>query len=313
MQSAGQQLTAPKSVSKSGPKQTESFSPFARRTNTKKKEPKQKPGKSKTKRQPEQLAQPEQPDQPEQIEQTEQSEHLKQPILDTSVGAEVVREEHIESKIESNDGPVVSTPNHVAENLTKQSENDVSHQTRANIEDRTESQNLSAKALSSVTAMIAGALNSMSSSNKSNTEDDQGSAVSQSETPQPEAESSVPKKKAKNKNKKKKKKAKAAITIPDDTSTETIANETPVASPPSNNKFSLRESTNALDNRLSLLNIREGSIVELHENVINYHTTRPVQQENLSFSQGCNEGVEQSRRKLAEMREQEKLMKQKKK
>jgi hypothetical protein len=314
-QSAGHQLTAPKSVSKSGPKQTESFSPFARRANTKK-EPKQKPGKSKTKRQPEQLAQPEQSEQieqPEQFEQPVQSEHLKQHILDASVDAEVVREEHIESKIESNDGPVVSTANHVAENLTKQNENDVSHQTRANIEDRTESQNLSAKALSSVTAMIAGALNSMSSSNKSNTEDDLGSAISQPETPQPEVESLAPKKKSKNKNKKKKKKAKATITIPDDTSTETLANETPVASPPSHNKFSLRESTNALDKRLSLLNIREGSIVELHENVINYHTTRPVQQENLSFFEGSNEVVEQSRRKLDAMDEKERLIKQKKK
>jgi hypothetical protein len=296
IQTAGQQPA----VLKSGPKQTESFSPFARRANTKKKEPKQKPAKSKIKQKP---------------------EPLKQPMVDTPMSAEATLEEHVES----NDETVVGPSSHVAEDCAEESENNESHKPKVNVEDhRTElSTSQPRSTLSSFSGFFTGALN-MGSSNKSKSGDDPGSAVSkpepsQSETSQPDTsqpEASHPevvpstsKNKSKNKNKRKKKKAKAAAKALDDTSTETIANETPVGSPPSTN-MPLRQNTNMLDNRLSILNIREGSIVELHENMINYHTSRPVQQENFSLAQACGDTVERSRRKLDEMRMKEKLLKQ---
>jgi hypothetical protein len=300
IQAAGQQPA----VSKSGPKQTESFSPFARRANPKKKEPKQKPGKSKIKPKP---------------------EPSKQPMVDTPMSAEAIFEEHIES----NDETVVGPASHVAEGCTEESEDNESHKSKVNVEDhRTElSAPQTRSTLSSFSGLFTGALN-MGSSNKSKSGDDPGSALSQPEpepsqpetsqpeTSQPEASQtevvpSTSKNKSKNKNKKKKKKAKAAAKALDDTSTETIANETPVGSPPSTN-MPLRQNTNMLDNRLSILNIKEGSIVELHENMINYHNSHPVQQENFSFYQGREDMVEQSRRKLDEMTVKEKLLKQKK-
>jgi hypothetical protein len=341
---AGHQLAAPKA----GPKQTESFSPFARGANTKKKEPKQKPVKSKTK---------------------QKSEQPRQLRIDTPIDIEATPEEKVESICETE----VGAASHMVENHTEQCENNESLPSQVNVEEnRTGSSTPQRRlTLSSFATAVTSVISSMSSSNKSKTGDDLTSALSQfdisqpgpsqsdtsqpvisqpelsqpdisqpetsqpeifrPENSQPETAPSASKNKSMNKNKKKKKKkTKAAIPVPDDTSTETIANDTPVGSPPSNNAgpsnntlslhnmghlhstSPLRESANMLDNRLSILNIREGSIVELHENMINYHNSRPVRKENLSFSEGHNEEVEQSRRKLDEIREKERLLKQKK-
>jgi hypothetical protein len=336
----GQRLTA----LKAGPKQTESFSPFARRAIPKKKAPKQKPVKSKTK---------------------QKSEQPKQPRADTPMDVEAIPE----GKVESNCETVVGAVSHVAKDCTEKSENNESLSSQVNVEEnRTELSTPQRRlTLSSIAAAaVTSVINSMSSSNKSKTGEDLASALSQldisqpepskpditqpetsqpetsqpeiiqPENPQPEAVPSASKNKSKNKNKKKKKKAKAAIPVPDDTSTETIANDTPVGSPPSNNAGPsynagpsnsagpsnnagplyntgpLRETYNMLDNRLSILNITEGSIVELHENMINYHTSRPVQKENFSLSEGHNEVVEASRRKIEEIKEKERLLKLKK-
>jgi hypothetical protein len=312
---AGQRLAA----LKAGPKQTESFSPFARRAIPKKKEPKQKPVESKTK---------------------QKSEQPKQPRVDTPMDVEATPEEKVESNCET----VVGAVSHVAEDCTEKSENNESLSSQVNIEVNSIESSTPQRRLtlsSIAAAAVTSVINSMSSSNKSKTGEDLASALSQldisqpepsqpditqsetpqPENPQPEAVPSASKNKSKNKNKKKKKKAKAAIPVPDDTSTETIANDTPVRSPPSNNAGPsynagplhntgpLRESVNMLDNRLSILNITEGSIVELHENMINYHTSHPVQRENFSLSEGHNEGVEQSRRKIEKMKEKERLLK----
>ncbi|CAD0108789.1 unnamed protein product [Aureobasidium uvarum] len=293
------QLTAPRS----GPKQTESYSPFARRANTKKKDPKQKLGKSKSKTKPEH-----EPNQSNQI------------MVDTSVGtSSETREEQFESHeltVNPEDSDHSSTPedpdhSFTSENLDRAvptvfqpQDNDHAPKPSTKADDpkhHTESatpQMLST--LSSVTALLTGALSSMGSSKAKH--DDTGSTVSQTEIT-----SAAPKKKSKKKNKKKKK-AKTTTPVLDDTSTETITNETHVGSPRSTRGYTLRESTNMLDSRLSSLNIKEGSIVELHENKIGYHTGQ--QQENLSRKH--DELVEQSRRKLQEMLDQEKLLKQKK-
>ncbi|KAK6007956.1 hypothetical protein QM012_004770 [Aureobasidium pullulans] len=315
--SANQQLTAGVHISqgtalKPGPKQTESFSPFARRANTKKNS-KQRLGKSKSKSKSEPIK-------------------PKQFMVDTPVDMSVkeICQESVESHEKEADvenSISASVTSSLAEISTEQGEDDHDKMYRSTFhieepehaepsgpqtqsDDPSKYQTESAtpqmlSTLSSVTALLSGALSSMSS-NKAKKDDDSSTVSLENDVP-----ATAPKKKSKKT--KKKKKAKTATQVPDGDSTETLANETPVGSPPSNKKHTLQENTNILDTRLSSLNIREGSIVELHENKIGYRTVflgQDQQQENLSSKH--NEVVEQSRRKIQEMQEQEKLLKQKK-
>ncbi|KAG9967765.1 hypothetical protein KCU98_g16162, partial [Aureobasidium melanogenum] len=303
----GQRLTAgihtsQSTASKPGPKQTESFSPFARRANTKK-DSKQRLGKSKSKVKPE-LVKPKQsmvdtPVDTSEICQESVETHEKDADVDNSISASITSSlAEIRTEQDENNKMAIKEPEHTEPSDVQTQDNDPSkHQTES-----ATPQMLST--LSSVTALLSGALSSMSSS-KAKKGDDSSTASLQNEAP-----AAAPKKK-KSKKTKKKKRAKTATQAPDGDSTETLANETPVGSPPSGKVYTLRENTNILDTRLSSLNIREGSIVELHENKIGYRTHPPdQQQENLSSKH--NELVEQSRRKLQEMQEQEKLLKQKK-
>ncbi|KAG9972664.1 hypothetical protein KCU98_g13110, partial [Aureobasidium melanogenum] len=296
----GQHLTA--GIHKPGPKQTESFSPFARRANMKK-DSKQRLGKSKSKGKPE-LVKPKQSmvDTPVDTSETCQESietHEKDAGVDNSISASITNS-LAEIRIEQDQSTKmdIEEPEHAEPSDPQTQDSDSSkHQTEL-----ATPQMLST--LSSVTALLSGSLSSMSS-NKAKRGDDSSTASLQNDAP-----AAVPKKK-KSKKTKKKKKAKTATQAPDGDSTETLANETPVGSPPSSKMYTLRENTNILDTRLSSLNIREGSIVELHENKIGYRAHFPdQQQENLSSKH--NELVEQSRRKLQEMQEQEKLLKQKK-
>ncbi|KAG9954132.1 hypothetical protein KCU85_g764, partial [Aureobasidium melanogenum] len=293
--------TSQSTASKPGPKQTESFSPFARRANMKK-DSKQKLGKSKSKAKPEPVK-PKQsivdtPVNTGELCQESIETHETDVGVDNSISASAsslteIRTEHAENDNMNVENPERSEPR----SLQKQDDDQSKHHT-----DSATPQMLST--LSSVTALLSGALSSMSS-NKSKKGDDSSTASVQNEVP-----AAAPKKK-KSKKTKKKKKVKTTTQAPDGDSTETLANETPVGSPPSSKTFTLRENTNILDTRLSSLNIREGSIVELHENKIGYRTHLPdQQQENLSSKH--NELVEQSRRKIQEMQEQEKLLKQRK-
>ncbi|KAG9753338.1 hypothetical protein KCU73_g5909, partial [Aureobasidium melanogenum] len=295
----GQQLTA--GIHKPGPKQTESFSPFARRANMKK-DSKQRLGKPKSKGKPE-LVKPKQsmvdsPVDTSEICQESIETHEKDAGVDNSTSASITSSlAEIRTEQDQSTKMDIEEPEHAEPSDLQTRDSDPSKH-------RAESatpQMLST--LSSVTALLSGALSSMSS-NKAKKGDDSSTASLQNEAPV-----AAPKKK-KSKKTKKKKKAKTATQAPDGDSTETLANETPVGSPPSSKMYTLRENTNILDTRLSSLNIREGSIVELHENKIGYRTHLPdQQQENLSSKH--NELVEQSRRKLQEMQEQEMLLKQK--
>lgn len=322
--SIGQQLTANAdpsqcTISKPGPKQTESFSPFARRANAKK-DSKQKSAKSKSKPKPEPVK-------------------TKQSMVDTPVGTSV--EDRVgthEKNVDVENAISASIASSSTDTRAEQGENDNTdrltldvgepqyteprdvqtqddasskHHTKSADDDSSKYHTESStpqmlSTLSSVTALLSGALSSMSS-NKAKKGDDSSTASLQTEVP-----AAAPKKK-KSKKTKKKKKAKATTQAPDGDSTETLANETPVGSPPSIKMYTLRENTNILDNRLSSLDIREGSIVELHENSIGIgYRTNPSDQQSENLSSKHNELVELSRRKIQEMQEQEKLLKQKK-
>ncbi|KAH0366324.1 hypothetical protein KCU65_g5437, partial [Aureobasidium melanogenum] len=302
----GQQLaagihTSQSTASKPGPKQTESFSPFARRANMKK-DSKQRLGKSKGKAKPE-LSKPKQsivdtPVDTGELCQESIETHEKDADVDNSISASASSLAEIRTEQAENDKMVVEELEYAEPSNPQTQDDDPKHHTES-----ATPQMLST--LSSVTALLSGALSSMSSS-KSKKGDDSSTASVQNEVPV------VAPKKKKSKKTKKKKKAKTTTQAPDGDSTETLANETPVGSPPSSRSkmHTLRENTNILDTRLSSLNIREGSIVELHENKIGYRTHLPdQQQENLSSKH--SELVEQSRRKIQEMQEQEKLLKQK--
>lgn len=324
--SIGQQSTADAdapqfTVSKPGPKQTESFSPFARRANAKK-DLKQKPAKSKSKLKPEPVkTKQSMVDTPVDTSVEDRVETLERNVdVEDTIDASItspssnVRAEHDEhdnmNRLALNiEEPQYEEPSY----FQTQDDNSSKHHTKsADNEDSSKYHTESAtpqmlSTLSSVTALLSGALSSMSS-NKAKKGDDSSTASVQNEVP-----AAAPKKKKSKKNKKKKKKAKTTTQAPDGDSTETLANETPVGSPPSIKMYTLREKTNILDKRLSSLNIREGSIVELHENSIGigYRTNLSDQQpENLSSKH--DELVELSRRKIQEMQEQEKLLKQKK-
>ncbi|CAD0088661.1 unnamed protein product [Aureobasidium mustum] len=283
-------------ASKPGPKQTESFSPFARQAKTKK-DSKQRSGKSKSKPKSD-LVNPKQSkaDTPVDTEAHEKDTDVQNPVSASiaSPSSDIRREQGENEDVDRSTSATESAEHAELSNLQTQ-DNDPTKNHTESATPQTRS------TLSSVTALLSGALSSMSS-NKAKKGDDSSTASLQNEVP-----ATAPKKK-KSKKTKKKKKAKTATQAPDGDSSETLANETPVGSPPSNKMYSLRDNTNILDNRLSSLNIREGSIVELHENTIGYRTSLPdQQQENLSSKN--NELVEQSRRKTQEMYEQEKLLK----
>lgn len=157
-------------------------------------------------------------------------------------------------------------------------------------------------------------------------------------TAQPTDESSAliskPKKKKKRTNKKKKKaKAKNAAVVHDDdaSSTETLAHETPAQSPPDPNAsdqprssqsvgslyVDLRQNTNALDDRLSSLGLKEGSVITLAADGVSFQASRTIGSPSYGFTgedlaRETNEEVERSRRKMQEMEERERMLKQKK-
>jgi hypothetical protein len=138
-------------------------------------------------------------------------------------------------------------------------------------------------------------------------------------TIQPLAEVSAPVKKAK-KNKPRKKKPKAKIHIepvcPEDiSSTETLAHQTPEGSParlcPSNRTTNIYRASNMLDQTLSSLNLREGSVITLGTNGIGYQASRAVIVED-NVLHGTSDAVEESRRKMQAMEDKERMLKQRK-
>ncbi|THY64214.1 hypothetical protein D6C99_00315 [Aureobasidium pullulans] len=381
---------------RSGPKQTESLSPFARQAQAKKKDRRSKPVKSKNKTKTD-LEQEEpakagatisaslaeygekdgsQPLKSEQKSETEpeQSKQVKVEIP-THAGPTGDDTKHLKNDVsepadpekETNVGPInlekaetdfskiktvlqgskeaeINTPSDtiIRDKRAVHSENNDPRKPKVTVDEEkhrapnalqtrevvSKGDQKTISTLSSVTALLTGALSSMSSS-KSKAEEltAQTSTTTQSDdggstaVTQPGVITSTTTKKPKKNKRKKKSKNTAPVREEDVSSTETLAHETPAGSPISSKASTqphyptggaLCERTNMLDNTLSSLGITEGSVVELGPNSVGYRATNAGStRENLNL-RGVEGEVEKSRRKMQEMAEKEALLKMRK-